>query len=263
MHGLSEQRVGGGAELADSVVVVRDSNATRANVYAELVERLGFQRPSHGAAYPVPELLAQVVVGHRLWKEAARRSERFLSLEEIEIVHDQDARELWLRLYLPRGDLRRYDITRRRLLAESGLDGVFREVEVGSTGRGLDRVAFEQLQATSYSGRPTDVIQGLVDAMRPYLWRIVSSVPGGGYRRYYVHLTPPSEHHRLPQLASMWVLLFYFGSVVRYRPQMFDRIAQGPFGAVATEFVSAQPAQMLYLLASEMCRRDVAQPAIV
>jgi hypothetical protein len=263
MHGLSEQRIGVGAELSDSVVVVRDNSPTRVNVYAELLERLGFPRPSHDDTYPVPELLAQVVVGHRLWKEAARRSERFLSLEEIEIVHDPDAKELWLRLYLPRGDLRRYDITRRRLLAESRLGPAFREVEIAATGRDLDHVCFEQLQGPSYSGRPTDVVQSLVDEMRAYLWRIVSSVPGGGYRRYYLHLTPPSEQHRLPQLASMWVLLFYFGSVVRYRPQMFDRIAEGAFGAVATEFVSAQPAQMLYLLASEMCRREVAQPAIV
>lgn len=262
-HGLSEQLVAGGTELSDSVVIVRDDNANRVSVYSELVERLGFPRPQHNETYPVPELLAQVVVGHRLWKEAARRTERFLSLDEIEIVHDAGARELWLRLYLPRGDLRRYDITRRRLLAESQLEGLFREVDIGPTGGNLDHVCFEQLAATSYSGRPTDVVQALVDGMRPYLWRIVSSVPGTGYRRYYLHLTPPSEAHRLPQLASMWTLLFYFGSVVRYRPQMFDRIAEGRFGAVATEFVSAQPAQLLYLLASEMCRRDVAQPAIV
>ena len=35
------------------------------------------------------------------------------------------------------------------------------------------------------------------------------------------------------------------------------------FGAVVAEFVSAQPGQLLYLLASEMCRREVAKPAIV
>ena len=261
-HGLStEQR--GAIELSDSVVIVKDSNQAVVNVYAELLERLGLPRPSHGTEYPVPELLPQVVVGHRLWKEAARRGERFLSLEEIEIVDDAEAKELWLRLYLPRGDLQRYDITRKRLLEEGKLVGVFREVDVTRTGRPADFVCLEQIQPVQYSGRPTDVVQGLVDATRTFLWRIVSSVPESGYRRYYVHLTPSSETHRLPQLASMWSLLFYFGSVVRYRPQMFDAIAGGRFGAVATEFISAQPGQLLYLLASEMCRREVAKPAIV
>jgi hypothetical protein len=36
----------------------------------------------------------------------------------------------------------------------------------------------------------------------------------------------------------------------------------GPFGPFITEFISAQPEQMLYMLASEMCKREVAQPAI-
>ena len=36
----------------------------------------------------------------------------------------------------------------------------------------------------------------------------------------------------------------------------------GPYGAYITEFVAAQPEQLLYLLASELCRREVAKPAI-
>lgn len=263
MHGLSEQRIGAGVELSDSVVVVRDSNPQRVAVYAELIERLGFPRPQEGDTYPVPELLSQVVVGHRLWKEAARRTERFLSLEEIEFVHDSDAKEVWLRLYLPRGDLRRYDITRKRLLEESALLGVFREVRVGPTGRDKTLICFEQEQSVTYTGRATDVVQTLVDGMRPHLWRIASSIPDHGYRRYYLNLTPPNEQHRMPQIASLWSLFFYFGSVVRYRPQMFDAIAEGRFGAVVAEFISAQPDQFLYLIASEMCRREVAKPAIV
>jgi hypothetical protein len=83
-----------------------------------------------------------------------------------------------------------------------------------------------------------------------------------GYRKYYLHLTPGQET-RLPQLASLWCLFFYFGSVVRYRPHLFDNILKGPYGAFVTEFLSAQPEQFLYLLASEMQARDIARPAIV
>jgi len=36
------------------------------------------------------------------------------------------------------------------------------------------------------------------------------------YCRYYLHLTPPAETNRQPQIASIWMLIFFFGSVVRY-----------------------------------------------
>ena len=112
-----------------------------------------------------------------------------------------------------------------------------------------------------YTGRATDVVADLVDSMRDRLWRIASAVPASNYRRYYLHLTPPAEQSRMPQISSLWALFFYFGSVVRYRPHLFDQVA-GRYGAFVAEFVSAQPEQMLYLLASELCEREIARPAI-
>ena len=92
----------------------------------------------------------------------------------------------------------------------------------------------------TYSGRPTDVVVDLVNFMKPRLWRIASSAPGSGYRRYYLHLTPPAETNRLPQLASLWALFFYFGSVVRYRPHLFDRILRGQHGAFVAELTDTE-----------------------
>jgi hypothetical protein len=83
----------------------------------------------------------------------------------------------------------------------------------------------------------------------------------GAYRRYYVHLTPGGGQ-RVSQLAALWALWFYFGSVVRYRPHVFAEMTAGRYGAYITEFVAAQPEQLLYLLASEMCEREVAKPVI-
>ena len=39
-------------------------------------------------------------------------------------------------------------------------------------------------------------------------------------------------------------------------------MARGRFGAFIQEFVAAQPEQLLYLFASEICQREVAEPAI-
>jgi hypothetical protein len=263
MHGLSEQLVDAGVELRDGQVVVRDSGVKRVNVYPELVEQLGFDRPNDEETYSVLEVLPQIVIGHRLWREARTTNhERFVAVDEIEIVKDSKARELWLRLYISRGDLTRYGITRTRLLGEGKLGDLFHEVDIGPTSRDTGLLCLEQKGVVDYSGRPTDKVMDLIHLVRPRLWRIVTTVPASAYRKYYVHLTPPGEA-RLPQLASLWVLFFYFGSVVRYRPHLFDGITAGEYGAFVTEFVSAQSEQFLYLLASEMSAREVAKPAIV
>jgi hypothetical protein len=266
MHGMSENTAPGGTELLDSTVIARDSG-NQVNVFPELMHRLGYLRPTDGAQYPVTELLPQVVVGHRIWRESGSgHTERFVDLKHIDFVADADTREIWLRLYIGRNDLSRYDISRKRLLEEGELKDDFAEVKVETTDRGAhaaELVCLEQQVPLPYSGRPTDVVADLVEFMKSRLWRIASSIPGAGYRRYYLHLTPPAEAiARLPQLASLWALFFYFGSVVRYRPHLFDKALKGPQGAFVAEFVASQPDQMLYLVASELCRREVARPAI-
>jgi hypothetical protein len=127
-HGLSEELVSPGSELRDARVIARDSGTGQVNIYPQIVEQLGFSRPADGTDYPVSELLSQCVVGHRLWREADRANkERFISIQEIEIVKDAQSKEVWLRLYVPRGDLERYGITRTRLLTEARLTGQFRK----------------------------------------------------------------------------------------------------------------------------------------
>jgi hypothetical protein len=265
MHGSSEKTTAGGTELNDSQVVAKDSGADL-NIFPELVERLGFARPADGEAYPVVELLPQVVVGHRIWRESeAGHKERFVDIKHIDFVEDKNAKEVWLRLFVGRKDLARYDITRARLRGEGDIDGIFREVKVETTHRSAARdelVCLEQVAPKAYTGRATDVVADLVDDMREKLWRIASAIPAANYRRYYLHLTPAVEQARLPQTASLWALFFYFGSVVRYRPHLFDQVLRGRYGAFVAEFVSAQPEQMLYLLASELCEREIARPAI-
>jgi YaaC-like Protein len=261
MHGLKENTAPGGTELEDSNVIAKDGGSAT-NVYPELIQRLGYGRPRNNDSYPVAELLPQVVVGHRIWRETATaHRERFIDLKHIQFIDNREERRLWLRMFLSRGDLSRYSVTRSRLLAEGHLAGMFREVDATPIAPSDDLVCLEQQTPLSYTGRPTDVVADLVASVRPQLWRIISAIPGAAYRRYYLHMTPPGQL-RLPQLASLWALFYYLGSVVRYRPHLFDELLRSPNGAFISEFISAQADQMLYLLASEFCQREIARPAI-
>jgi hypothetical protein len=262
MQGLSAQTTAGGTELQDSEVIVKDSPGV-VNVYPELVERLGFPRPANNTVFPVPELVPQVVVGHRLWRQAQRAKERFLGIEEVEFVTDAALRTVWLRIFLERGDLSRYDISRRRLLDEGRLTGLFNEVKNPVLMEFPTQLCLEQSTPITYTGRPTDVVMDLVDLMRPLVWRIATTLPEDAYRKYYFYLSSINDTSRVPQLASLWMLFYYFGSIVRYRPHILDNVTSGAFGAFVTEFISAQAEQFLYLLATEMQQREVAKPAII
>jgi hypothetical protein len=259
-HGLNERRAANAVQPEDVEIVVSDPRPGRTDVYAEVLQTLGFPRPKPGDSYRAAGLMAQVVVGHRLWREATGKSERILAIEDAEFWRNSSTKEIWVRIGLDPRTLSRHGISQAGLLSESGLAGHFQIVE--SDEIPTDRLWLEQIQTTPYNHRATDAVIDLVGSVRPLFWRVVSAVPGGSYRRYYLCLTPANTT-RLPQIAALWVLLFYLGSIVRYRPHLFDEVADGPYGPFVDEFVASQPHQLLYLLASEMCQREIAKPAIV
>jgi hypothetical protein len=257
-HGLNGERDGNSEEPSDFRVVVQGQRAGRVNVFRELSKTLGFGLPPTGPQQ-VEDLMRQVVVGHRLWRQATRGAERFIGLESIELRQDSGAGEMWLRFLLQREDFGRFGVSHKEVLERSGFSEEFHEVK----GDGIDHrlVAYEQEQVVDYGQRPNDYLDGLVDQFRSRLWRIISSDAAQGYRRYYLHLSD-EPGASLPQLLSAWLLLFHYGSLVRYQPHVYAQMTGGRYGAFIQEFVAAQPEQLLYLFASEICQREVAKPAI-
>jgi YaaC-like Protein len=209
--------------------------------------------------YDLPAVLPQILSGHRLWAQAAGKVERFVAVHDLQFWQDAAAHTLWLRIYLLVEDLSRLNVSHQRMLSESGLASTFREVQSDVPGQiCLEQIA-TQLCPNNY---PADDLHHLVATVRPNLWMTVSSIPP--YRRYYIYLCPPAElQHRLPQLLSMYATMFYLGSITRYRPHHFDALLRGAFGPRVRDFVTGQPLQFLYLMASEIARRDVAKPSIL
>lgn len=257
-HGLHNKRVSPGNAPADFRLVVEGQHAGRLNVFAEFSRRLGSGTPAPGPR-PVEELMAEVVVGHRLWRQAANAREGFVGLDRVELRQNPARSLMWLRLLVKREDFGRFGRSHTEVRQRGGLEPDFQEVASGDMP--ADCVGFEQRAAVDYGQRPNDHLDELVDGIRDRLWRIVSADPEQGYRRYYLQLSD-APAARLPQLASIWALLFHFGSLVRYQPHVYAAMTRGRYGAFIQEFVAAQPEQMLYLLASEICQREVAKPAI-
>lgn len=98
--------------------------------------------------------------------------------------------------------------------------------------------------------------------LRPHIWSAATTIRP--FRRYYLYASPVAEHaHLLPQALSIYAITFYLGSITRYRPQHFAKILLGDFGEFVQEFLSSQPSQFVYLMASDFARRDVAKAPLV
>lgn len=62
---------------------------------------------------------------------------------------------------------------------------------------------------------------------------------------------------------SIYAVMFWLGSLTRYQPVELLALFDGGYGPFFSEFLTTQPSQLLYLLASEFKNQDVARAAVV
>lgn len=262
-HGVSERLSPGGVELEDAYLDVHPSPTSGSQqVLALFWEALsGYQIPLR-LRLDLPYLLPQIVTGHRIWCDVANSNERFIALEAIEIRQDRKSKELWAVLQLHSGTLSQNGLTGVQLLRGSQFFGVFRSVRgFHDSSVNETMLQYEQTTTISYSHRPSDRIPGLIEGFRHRIWTVATT--NRPFREYYLYVAPTPERIQvLPQLIAVYSLAFYLGSITRYRPQHFDGIMNSPFGGVLQEFLTSQPTQFLYLLASEFARREITRPAL-
>lgn len=268
-HGLSEKLRSPASgtvakELVDAYLKAHPSPASggRLQVFHEFLKSMNSVGLTAQIELDLPKLIPQILVGHRLWADATVSYERFVSLARIDIVENKSDKTIWLRFLLYKDDLSRLGVTIKRLRVESGIGSKCSQVEWNEDIARRELLCLEQRDPVEYTARPSDEIKSLISPFREHLWTVVTSIPP--YRKYYFYLAPPAERDQLlPQLISIYAVIYYLGSITRYRPQDFSRVLSGDFGGVANEILSSQLNQFLYLMASEFARRDVVKPAIV
>jgi hypothetical protein len=153
-HGISERLRPGGKELTDAYLRAfpTPNSQGQPNNFAE------FQRAITGASliteqdFDLSFLLPQIVPGHRLWAQAAKKTERFIAVHDIHYFQDLNNQNIWLRLYFIADDLSRLSVTHQRLVSESGLGDLgFREVSCADQYEGRDLLCLEQITQVSYT----------------------------------------------------------------------------------------------------------------
>jgi len=262
-HGLQEGILTNGTEFTDSFLKAFRSKATDVNVFDDFQNALnGNSFPNTGKTFELQRLTPQLLQGHRVWCEAANANERFVEVSGIDYLYDGNLKLVWLVVNIFADDLSRFAITRKKFLSESGLDVKFREVTSNVIINGRKLLKFEQTTPLSYTGRPADKIAELVALLRPMIWTTAMKIPP--YRKNYFYLCPPSDKQNLmDQMLSIYACFYYFGSITRYRPHLFERILKGKFGSHIQEVISNIPQQFIYLIASEFAGREIAHAPLV
>jgi hypothetical protein len=224
-----------------------------------------------GASLPVPaagnthvqirsqDFLGQILIGHRVFSQAEGLIERFISLEQVEYMHDPTKKEAWVRARAYADDFTRlgYPMTG---LSKSLTDAqTWRNVKCDHTIEGRRIIEAEMTNVVAYGHRPSQALDQLSSMTRSRLWRSVTAVPP--YRKYYIY-QGSSTQFLMNQLLTMYLATYYFGSITRYKPEQFDFILRSPIGPFVSEFFANQPTQFLYLMASEFMGQEVAKAAI-
>jgi hypothetical protein len=201
--------------------------------------------------------MPQILFGHRLWCSAAKEHERFITIHDIQFLDDQHNRGVWLRLCVRKEELARTHVSQHDLLKRSRLGGAWRCVHIENS----DDLYIEETDPLHYTHRPSDRVLEVAQRLGRKLWSSVLLHPP--YRKYYLYVAPPEEQSSvLPQLLSMFVVTFFLGSITRYRPHHFERLLDSQYGAHLLGAVNEIPLQFIYLLASEMLKREITKASI-
>src|SRR5580692_8191441 len=153
-------------------------------------------------------LLPQILPGHRLWCYATNRAERFIPVESFDFQHSVATKQVWLNIYLHRADLDRLGIPEVKVLSESDLGGEF---ELASGLSTPNFVCFQQRIPESYRLDPGEALDHIIRRVRNSVWETVKVA--SPYRKHYIYCCPAQERTaRLPQLLSVYLLMFFLGS---------------------------------------------------
>ncbi len=216
-------------------------------VFPELVGVLG-GNACQQRDIKVVALLAQVPSVHRTYTRVKKEDPRYLPLSRVELRLGRG--QVWARMAFKDPD-KDVQATLPAFRTQRGFHSFARQVASEEKGE----MCFE---TDPVPGRKRGVDRAIKTLSGKFRERGASSIlTSTGYRFYFCTLP---KRERLPQLAAAYAVMFYLGSVTRYKPDVFDKIVAGGYAWIVEEFLATQPTQFIYTLASELAGVDVVRP---
>ena len=196
------------------------------------------------------DVLRQVPSVHRTFTKATSTATSLLPVKSIYALNGGG--EVWLRLVFERHD-RDVDLVLPRLRKRESFCQFLHQV-------GPPKDASNGGEYFWFESKPiAGTRRGIDTALRALsneAFQIPSSaiLTGSGYRTYFVDVNDDDWLH---PVAAIYAAMFYLGSVVRYKPDVFEKLLEGVFSWVVEEFIASAPTQFIYLLASAVAGHEV------
>jgi hypothetical protein len=255
-HGIAEKaRI---RQVEGTRLTVHPSRPKNPQLFDQLLKALTGHGLKARKSYRLGYLMPQILFGHRVWCSASDEHERFLPNRAISYIDNRDSKGLWTRIHVSKEELSKCGLTQVEALSRARMKKDWTYVKDPDAEHGL---CIEEKAPHIYSHRPSDVLMSATDSIRPYLWTSVLLHPP--YRKYYLYMAPPGERSSvLPQLLSMYTVIFLPGSITRYQPHQFENLLDTQYGAHLIGALTEIPNQYIYLMASEFLKREVTRASL-
>lgn len=248
-HGIEDPKINvkERLRLEGQKVRIKKLAYDHSQVFPEFVRMLGVQT-SRVLEISVLNLFAQIPCIHRTFCTIMRKKPNFVPIERIDLLKAKS--RLWARIIFKRDD-KDVQATLPKLRRQPGFKNFARQVDSNHE----KEIWFETTSVPGQGPGIDGAIKRISDGFRSF--GASSILTAFGYHFYFCTL-PRAQ--RLPQLAAALAIVFYLGSITRYKPDVFDKIIAGNYAWIVEEFLSMNPMQFLYTLASELARVDVVRP---
>ncbi len=220
------------------------SNARSKNtvsVFRELLQECRFTPPANGQELSLRDMLYQVVGIHDGFVITKQIKRMFFPVE-LQFLKSKNEKQAWVHAQI--------DTTKCTKTQRTVLSGFIKDNKhfkrVGSSGK-HNTVVFESVAGATYNRSPMEVLRNkLVEPIRENIY--CEQTPSG--YRYYLCCADDFT----AQVASHFAILFMLGMVVRYVPELLNKILSD---WLVHEYLTTQPLQFIYLLGSGLVHNEI------
>jgi hypothetical protein len=214
----------------------------------------------HFSGYQAPvkkvkllDLLQQIVGIHRAYVLATGVESSFIKIRKPEFIYDNKKKEVWLRFRLRDEDYSN-TLTQSKILSDQRIKSEFKFVNE-PTSNYVAHDCFEVSKAEGYGRSPDKAVAEIRKRMRLMGVHQLILYDESSYR-YYLFI-PYKDKIYWPHVIPMYAVMFYFSSVVRYRPYNFEKLLDKEYGWLIHEFLDIVPKQFLMIMANEITQTQL------
>lgn len=168
-----------------------------------------------------------------------QKQEHFIRVTNYEIL--KEGKELIARLYLKE----------KNSLIENKYNNIITEPSAEET---PEKIYWEErIAMRSYSPTKKDYYNLSQTLLRKGIWTYTDGVD-------YIMYLSSNNHARYSSVSLIYCLMFFFGSVTRYHPHLFETNLSEEYNWLIAEFLKTQPMQFLYISTSLIAESYITQP---